>query len=424
MENNVTAERSPEMAKLYEWLRSEDKNDPLKGCYPLLREVARSVIRWARGRNGKIRHELRDVLLYDEDSSTTGENNNSSEQKDRFTNADSLTSAVITFIWEFLNNPNRLKDCRVQLSEYYATDNLNGIRAIITDRVINYCRDEARKASNSPFHYCYRRMSTVIGTAAQKPGTNYQYDHKEGQGSYYAITPRLLLKRLLEGKLSIDKFSGWPHPGFSISEIERAVVLLGISDVFWKHSLEVIAQLDELDDPEYLLSIKELVEFIDVMYGLNKPEVLEEVTVSEDGEELPSKADTDVRWQPHDLFDTSARQLPNQNGVISSDLMTNRLEPLAEKMIEKWKPNRRKCYFLYHHLGYTLEKIYPMVGLGSPQAVHSNIKESEEAIRQVAMMKEFDREDKLLFLRAVVNIILKYHPECRDAGEGESLSNG
>lgn len=417
MENNVTPQTTSEMAQLQEWLRNGDENDPQKGCYLLLRGVAKAVIRWACDSNGRIRRELRDVLLYDEDSNATGENN--SKQRERSTNTDNLTSTVITFVWEFLNNPKRLKGCRVQLSEYYAVNNLNGIRAILIDRVINYCRDEARKASNSPFHACYRSMSNAIGAAAQKPGTKYQYDHKEGKGSYYAITSRRLLKRLLEGKLSLNRFSGWPYPGFNISQIDKSVVLLGISDVFWKHSLEVITQFDELEDPEYLLSIKELVEYIDVMYGLNKREVLEEVTVSEDGEELPTKADTNVSWQPHDLFDSSKKQLPRQTEVITQDLIVRKLEPLAEKMVEKWKPKRRKCYFLYHHLGYTLEKIYPMVGLGSAQAVQSNVKESEEAIRQSAMVNGFDREDKLLFFRAVANIILKYHPECRDEEEGD-----
>ena len=416
MGNDAAIQPVQEMTEFQKWLRPDinEKDDPEKSCYPVLMEVSKAVVRWARDSNGKIKRELRDVMLYEEYSTTVGENNSSTEQRDVSSNADNLTSAVITFIWEFLNNPNRLKDCRVQLAEYYAVNNLNSIRATLIDRVINYCRDEARKASNSPFHYCYRRMSTVIGTAAQKPGTEYKYDHKEGQGSYYAITPRLLLKRLLEGKLSLNKFSGWPHPGFSISEIERAAVLLGISDVFWKHSLEVIEQYDELDDTEYLLPISELVEYVDAMYGLVKPEIQETTMQNEDGDELPAYSETKINWQSHDLFDTQARQLPNQREVITQDLMVSKLEPLAEKMVDKWKPKRRKCYFLYHHLGYTLEKIYPMVGLGSAQAVQSNVKESEEAIRQMAMMKDFDREDKLLFLRAVINIILKYHPECRD----------
>lgn len=422
MGNDAAIQPVQEMTEFQKWLRPDinEKDDPEKSCYPILREVAKAVIRWARDSNGKIKRELRDVLLYEEYSSSVGENNSSTEQRDVSTNVDNLTSAVITFIWEFLNNPNRLKDCRVQLSEYLATNNLNGIRSIFIDRVEKYCGEEARKASNSPFHACYRRMRTEISAAAQKPGTEYKYDYVEGQGSYYAITPRLLLKRLLEGKLSLNKFSGWPHPGFSISEIERAVVLLGISDVFWKHSLEVIAQYDELDDPEYLLSIRELVEYVDVMYGLVKPEIQETTMQNEDGDELPAYSEAKINWQPHDPFDSGDRQR-----ATVFDTPDSEFDAAAEKMMQRWKPKTRICFYLHSMSEMSLEAVAARVGLESAEAVRYHIvKITAPALKQVIISNGYDKTEQLRFLQSVGKFILKYHPECRDEEEGESLSNG
>jgi len=423
MGNDSTIQPTPEMARFQEWLRSKEGNDPEKGCFPLLKEVAKSVIRWGRDHRGTIRQELRDVFQHDEYvgiSTDTTEKEYSSGA--HYT--DGIVSSVVTFIWEFLNNPNRLKDCRIQLAEYLATNNLNGIRSVLVDRVINYCRDEARKASNSPFHACYRKMSTAISKESQLSGSQYQYDFIDNLGSFYAISLKKPLRLLLEGKLSINKFMGWPRPDYSTFEIMRSAVLLDTSRIFWIHSLEVIPQFEELDEPEYLLSIKELVEYIDTMYGLEKPEVLEQAVQNYDGDDLPAYAETSLKRHEHDPFDAQTKQLPNQQELISHNLLISKLVPLAEAMVVKWKPNRRKCYYLRYYCDLTLEKIAPLVGLGSPQAAQSNIKEAEEAIRQRTMMSGLDREEKLLFFQAVSEIILKYHPECRDGLKGESPSNG
>ncbi|MEI6215439.1 MAG: hypothetical protein WCP10_15150 [Desulfuromonadales bacterium] len=363
--------QKPAVSNLQQWLRSD-------ACYPVLEGAARSVLEWA----WKARLPD-DVLLIEKGSDR-------SEQ----------LQSVTAFMWDVLNDPSRLENCRAQLADVLADDDMNSFRSILISRIINHCKDEHRKEQNSPFHYFYRRMSSTLSQAEE-----IQYDYTEGR-AYYAISTADDLDRIFEDYFSRDDFRGWPHPGFPHKDIVKAVVHLGIARIFWDTALDV---LEKDGKGEHLLPIKDLVGYVDRMYGLSSLITTGKTADSDGGDELPSPAES--------IHDPGSHA-PETN-VLHQELIAD-----AARLVSSWKPKTRICFYLLRQ-GMPMREIAEIVDLGSAQAVAPHKEKAfnsiQEYFRQWALSGPIDSdpdEDRKVFLEAISDFILKNHPECRAVGKG------
>ena len=387
------------LSDLRRWLNSEDG-------YAVLEDAAKSILRWAERENLPS-----DVLLLDSTSLSKNERLHS----------------VSASIWEIIYNPTRLKNCRLQLSDSLQRQDVSGIRSILISRVRDYCRDEQRKEANSPFRYLYRRISNTLSLAARENQASLQYDY-DGKAAFYAYSKSKNLKKLSSDFFAEEKESdnqgrswrGWPHPGFALDEIRKAVVQREIARSFWQLVLE---ELQRKSIDEYLLPVHDLVSYIDGKYGLKSIfGSCPNTQVGNVGENLPDPTEQLHQWTPQDPFMTSEKQTSTAENNIICDQEQRRLKSEALKCLSSWTPEMQKGFYMKNALGMNYLEISRVINLSRYKAKKC-IEDAESRIRQkyfqieiTSAIDEFAEDGRLFFSEAIKDFICKNHTECRDKG--------
>lgn len=353
------------------WLRTDV-------CYPILYEVAKKVYSWAR------REKIpREILDYEEN--------------------DDPVQSIVGFVWEFLNSPTRLENCRIQLEISLSSGDLRGFGTTLVTRIISYCLDERRQEKNSPFHACYRRLTRVLSERKSE----VRYEYREKIGSYYAVSKESDLPYCPTGYLGASGFGGWPHPGPTNKERDKAESLLRIAQLFWNRSLE------ELNKVEHYLPIIDLTRYVDAIYGLQRPELLNSSS-RDDADQPQDKGEESVAWQAHDPFESAAAQLPKTFDPQYKQELLN----AVEKLVDSWKPPMQMSFCLKHECAWTLAEIANYLNLNSHQDVDYHLKKAQGSLKEFFLQKGEldgnDREEQEFVCESVLAFILKKHPECRE----------
>lgn len=374
-----TAETNSATTQLQKWLNSET-------ALPVLKSVAKNVLSWAKRDN--VIHEIIAV--------------DSEEQYPEL--------GVISFVLEVLFDPGRLESCRMQLAEHIDNGNMNSVKAILTSRIINYCIDERRKEEHSPFHHWFRRISTALS----KPENGIRYVLREigrKSVSYYAISTLPELPYLAQGLLGSDNYRGWPHPGFSLSEI-KTMQLLSISRTFWDKALTEL-------ECEHFLPIKDLVFYFSAFYKFDRLIQTESgVSVERDDQEQQSLTEKLHDWQSHDTFGT----LETQHSNVQKKLEFAALEKAALRLVASWNHKMQAALYLYMVEDMTLQQIAERINLNSPQAVSPYIKKAKSSLQEFFRQWQIEgyeddapaMEEQKFVLKVLIDYILKNCPECRD----------
>ena len=367
---------SDPLKSLHEWLNSND-------ALPVLKSVAKAVIGWAKSDN-----RIYDILCIEKDDPTP-------------------ELGVIAFVLEFLFDEKRLKSCRTQLAEYIENGNLNGVRSILVSRILNHCRDERRKEENSPFHYYYRKMSSTLSADKET-----QYVYRNETGAYYAASSAKQLGFVEEGRLGANAFKGWPEPGFPLEHLKKTSTQISISRVFWKHAIAELAE-------EHFLPVIELVHYMDATYNFTPLIQSENIFSNADGEALPLNTEKLHPCQSHDTLNS----LASQDASAEQSLLNTALDKAAIRLAESWKPAVRECFYRHLVLELTLQETADRTqGINSSESARNQVNKAKSALLEFFRQwniagydgeKPTDEEKKVV-LKAIVDFILKNHPECRD----------
>ncbi|AJY69785.1 hypothetical protein RW64_09355 [Geobacter sulfurreducens] len=363
------------LTSFQQWLNSDT-------ALPVLRSVAKSVLGWAKGD-----HLIHEILSIEKDDPEP-------------------ELGVAAYVLEFLFDEKRLQKCRVQVLEHLESGNLRGVHSILTSRIINFCKDERRKEANSPFHHHYRVMSRTLSADKE---TRYVY--RKETGAYYAVSKSLELPFLEEGFLGADDFHGWPAPGFPLHEIRHSKVQLAISRTFWGRAQKEL-------DQEHFLPVIDLVRYMDNAYDFSQPMKSEGNVPFDDGETITPTTDRLHDWQPHDSLNTLSGQQP----MAERNLLRPALVAAAVKLGDSWKPITRTSFYFHLYRRMTLRETAERLGLKSPQAVSYHADKAESAIKEFFRQWQIagyegekpSCEEQRVVIKALIEFILKNHPECRD----------